>query len=222
MLMRNILFWLQGQLPTRHISHLGKPYLERSYVGTLFGVRIYLHRFVACDEEGVHDHPFLYSWSFLLAGWYFEDRWTRRAKRRFFNFIGPNTLHRVVLPADKSHDVWTLFMHTERVKPWGVMRALCRGRHGPIWQYAPKSQPEDPGFSTWHLRAPTGRELRADPSLNIDGPAFDIPLGKNAYAVGLAEYPESARRHVADVDQSELPEGPKAPRERAEAMSAMG
>ncbi|KWU23350.1 hypothetical protein [Burkholderia cenocepacia] len=221
MLMRRLLFWLQGQLPTRHISHLGKPYLERSYLGTICGVRFYLHRFVACDEEGVHDHPFLYSMSLILAGWYFEDRWARRVTRHWFNFIGPNTFHRVVLPEHATHDVWTVFAHTRRRKPWGVLRAVARGLHGPLWQYTPKSLPTDPAFSTWHLTAPTGKALRAQPSLNIDGcAAFNIPLGLNAYAVGLAQYPDSARQHAQQVDQKLLPQSAAA--ELAESSSQMG
>ena len=67
MLARRLCYALQGYLPTRHISHLGAPYMERSYVATVFGVRVYLHRFVACDEDGVHDHPFRYSASLILC-----------------------------------------------------------------------------------------------------------------------------------------------------------
>jgi hypothetical protein len=221
MLMRRLLFWLQGRLPTRHLSHLGKPYMERSYLGTFMGLRLYLHRFLACDEEGVHDHPFLYSVSLILAGWYYEDRWARRIARRWFNYIGPNTFHRVVIPEHATHDIWSLFIHTERCKPWGVLRAIARGSHGPLWQYAPKSLPTDPAFSTWHERAPTGKALRDNPSLNIDGiAAFNIPLGLNAYAAGLAQYPDSARRHAQDVDQALLPE--MASTELAETSSQMG
>lgn len=227
LLPRSLLFWIQGNLPTRHIPHQGKPYLERSYIGTFAGLRFYLHRFVACDEEGVHDHPFRYSLSIILAGWYFEDRWVGRRIRRWFNFIGPNALHRVVLPDNASHDVWTLFVHTGRCKPWGVLRAVARGQHGPVMAYEPRSMPTDPAFSNWHLRAPIGKVLRAHPELNIDGvPAFDIPLGLNAYAAGLIEYPASARRHVQDVDMDSLPEVPpppeSAPSGEREPSSMMG
>ena len=196
MLARRLCYAWQGRLPTRHISHMGAPYLERSYVATLFGVRIYLHRFVACDEDGVHDHPFRYSMSLILAGWYWEDQWASRRRQRWLNFIGPNKLHRVVLPESTGADVWTLFLHTPRVKPWGAVRTVEQGRHGPVLRYEPQSDPSDPTHSNWHLRAPTGRALRADPGRNIAGPAFDIPLGMNAYSAGLARYPASARQHA--------------------------
>ncbi len=197
MLARRLCYWLQGLLPTRHISHMGHPYLERSYVGTLLGVRIYLHRFVACDEDGLHDHPFRWSGSLILAGWYHEDLWSGRVKRRFFNVIGPNRFHRVVLPENEGADVWTLFFHTPRVKPWGFLRSVRAGQHGPEMAYVPHSEPDDPAFSRWHLSAPSGRALRRDPARNVGGgPAFDIPLGRNAYSAGFCTYPESARVHA--------------------------
>lgn len=197
MLMRRLCYWLQGRLPTRHISHEGLPYMERSYVGTVAGLRIYLHRFVACDEDGVHDHPFRWSLSCILAGWYHEDRWAGRIVKRWLNLIGPNDFHRVVLPENEGRDVWTLFIHTARVKPWGFLRPSAEGKHGPVMTYAPESNAEDPAFSEWHKTAPTGAQLRQNPALNIGGgPAFDIPLGMNAYSAGLAKYPDSARQHA--------------------------
>ena len=196
MLARRLCYALQGRLPTRHISHLGAPYMERSYVATVFGIRIYLHRFVACDEDGLHDHPFRYSASLILAGWYWEDQWASRRKQRWFNVIGPNKLHRVVLPEATGADVWTLFLHSPRVKPWGAIRPTGSGRHGPVLRYEPQSDPADPTHSTWHRQAPTGRALRADPSRNVNGPAFDIALGMNAYSAGFIPYPASARSHA--------------------------
>lgn len=206
--MRKLLFWLQGKLPTRHISHNDMPYMERSYVGTAFGVRVYLHRFVASDEDGLHSHPWRASLSLILAGWYYEDLWSRRVVRRFFNYIGPDVLHRVVLPKHAQHDVWTLFFHTARNRPWGALRPIANGVHGPILRYDPLSDPTDPAFSNWHLTAPRGAALRKDPSLNIRGPAFSIPLGQNAYAAGLATYPDSALVHSLQVDPATLPDDP--------------
>ena len=238
LLARRACYRWQSRLPTRHISHRGAPYLERSYVATVFGIRIYLHRFVACDEDGLHDHPFRHSLSLILAGWYWEDLWAGRGRRRWFNYIGPNKLHRVVLPEAAGADVWTLFFHTPRVKAWGILQpvasdvgtgapepssAASRGcaegqedREGQeakaeeaggarddglvggrdtAMRFEIQSSPDDPALSSWHRTAPTGRELRLDPTRNVDGaPAFDIPLGMNAYSAGLAHYPESARR----------------------------
>lgn len=208
MLARRACYRWQSRLPTRHISHRGAPYMERSYVATVFGIRVYLHRFVACDEDGLHDHPFRHSLSLILAGWYWEDLWAGRGRRRWLNYIGPNKLHRVVLPEAAGADVWTLFFHTPRVKPWGILHPAGARRRRPLageatvavddaapMQFEVQSSPDDPALSSWHRTAPTGRQLRADPTRNVDGaPAFDIPLGMNAYSAGMTRFPESARR----------------------------
>lgn len=196
MLMRRACYRWQSGLPTRHISHRGAPYMERSYVATVFGIRVYLHRFVACDEDGLHDHPFRRSLSLILAGWYWEDLWAERRKRRWLNYIGPNKLHRVVLPEAAGADVWTLFLHTPRVKDWGILHPPeGNGEGAKAMRFEVLSDPGDPALSRWHRQAPTGRELRADPRRNVDGaPAFDIPLGRNAYSAGLTRYPDSARQ----------------------------
>lgn len=189
-------------MPARHIQHEGKPYLERHYLCTLLGVRMYLHRFVACDEDGVHDHPFRYSLSLILAGWYYEDRWAKRYVRRWFNFIGPNDFHRVVLPHHAPHDVWTVFMHVPRTKPWGFLRATSKGAHGSIFQYVPVSDPGDPGLSFWHLTAPKAEELRRQNHQQV-------PLGLNAYSAGLMPYPDQAKQHSLAYNNTELPDEPK-------------
>lgn len=206
MLIRRLLYWISGFLPARHIRHDGKPYLERYYVGTVCSVRLYLHRFVACDEDGVHDHPFRYSLSLLLAGWYYEDRWGARYLRRWFNFIGPNDFHRVVLPREAPHDVWTLFCHVPRTKPWGFLRASRQGVHGPVFEYTPQSDPSDPALSDWHKTAPTGRLLREL------SPHAQVPLGQNAYAAGLLDYPEQALTHSLSYAEGALPATPVSPR----------
>lgn len=198
-MIRRLLYWFTGHLPARYILHDGKPYLERYYLCTLGHVRMYLHRFVACDEDGVHDHPFRYSLSLILAGWYYEDRWAKRYVRRWFNFIGPNDFHRVVLPHHAPHDVWTLFSHVPRTKPWGFLRASAKGAHGPVFEYLPQSEPDDPGLSSWHLTAPKGRDLRATNT------AISIPLGRNAYAVGVLEYPKQALAHSLSYGEDDLP-----------------
>ena len=120
----------------------------------------------------------------------------KRRRRRWLNYIGPNKLHRVVLPEAAGADVWTLFFHTARVKDWGILHpAESTGESAAAMRFEVLSEPGDPAHSRWHRHAPTGRELRADPSRNVDGaPAFDIPLGRNAYSAGLARYPESARQ----------------------------
>ncbi len=169
-MLRSLLYALTERLPARYINHDGRPYLERYYLCTLGSRRFYIHRFVDSDPDGVHAHPFLYSWSLILAGWYWEDRWAKRYRRQWVNKIGPNDFHRVVLP-DNGKDVWTLFSHTPREKPWGFMRPIKEGVHGPEYTYVPQSDPEDPAMSQWYLTAPKGRELREKRR---------IPLGRNA------------------------------------------
>jgi hypothetical protein len=198
-MIRRLLYRISASLPARYILHGDKPYLERYYVCTLFGIRVYLHRFVACDEDGVHDHPFRYSLSMILAGWYYEDRWARRYVRRWLNFIGPNDFHRVVLPHHAPHDVWTLFSHVPRSKAWGFLRAVAQGNDGPVFEYLPQSEPDDPALSSWHLTAPKGRDLRKMPT------NLHVPLGMNAYAAGLLEYPAQAFSHSLSYADGVLP-----------------
>jgi hypothetical protein len=159
-MLRTLLYKLSDRLPTRYINHGVGPYMERYYVGTAMGIRFYLHRFVASDADGIHSHPFRYSLSLILAGWYFEDRWLVRRVKRFVNFIGPSDFHRVVLP-DNGKDVWTLFMHTARVQAWGFLRPAGDDASGlGVHVYHPESDPNDPAFSSWHLTEPKGHEMR--------------------------------------------------------------
>ena len=181
-MIRKLLYRVTDNLPMRYINHGVGPYMERAYLYTLPGLnlgpiqipglRFYIHRFVASDADGIHSHPFRYSFSCILAGWYFEDRWLVRRIKRFFNYIGPSDFHRVVLP-DNGRDVWTLFIHTARVQPWGFLRKVGNGEAGfGKYEYTAESEPNDPAFSDWHLHEPKGRELRAR--------LPQIPLGQSA------------------------------------------
>jgi hypothetical protein len=68
------LFNLTSRLPCRLIKPDDRPYLERYYVGQLFGVTFYLHRFVSADSERhVHNHPWTRGGSVILAGSYTEE-----------------------------------------------------------------------------------------------------------------------------------------------------
>lgn len=116
--MKTLLFWLSAYLPCRIIADDDKSYLERYYLFTLLGVRFYLHRFVDSDPgRGLHDHPWPWAATVVLAGWYYEERRgfeqtpTGRAlasvmcteglirkKIRWFNWLRGDTFHRVVLP----------------------------------------------------------------------------------------------------------------------------
>jgi hypothetical protein len=83
--------------------------------------RAYLHHFMAPDDEGVHNHPFAWSFSIVLRGSYTEEiqhiwgdsPWPSRHPRRvrWFNFIRADKYHRIteLHPAKPGGGVWTLF-----------------------------------------------------------------------------------------------------------------
>lgn len=137
--MKNFLHWLSGFLPFREISDGNTPYLERYYVGTLFGWRFYLHQFVGSDpDRGLHDHPWSKAYSLILSGWYWEETRSGTRMVRWLNSLTGDTFHRVVLPRsldkrpsacgmrlynDTPQPCWTLFFHKAGgVKPWGFWR----------------------------------------------------------------------------------------------------
>lgn len=148
--MKTILYWLTGRLPCKIISDAGRPYLERYYLFTLFGVRFYLHRFVASDpDRGLHSHPWAWAFSLILVGSYREQLLDGFAERRWFNWITGDTFHRVVLG---DCLVWTLFAHhARRSKDWGFIREVSADMN----EYRPhKPSPDD----AWWKGAPLGRE----------------------------------------------------------------
>lgn len=144
--MRALLFWLTGFLPCRFIDDQGKRYLERYYLGKLFSLTFYVHRFVASDpDRGLHDHPWRKAWSLILSGWYFEERRIGVHPVKWFNRLTCESFHRVILPRDLMNqskelwsavpglwdsefhkfpkECWTLFFHTEgRPNRWGFLR----------------------------------------------------------------------------------------------------
>lgn len=124
--MKKLLFWLSGYLPARLINDGDRPYLERYYGFTLFGVRCYLHRFVGSDpDRGLHDHPWAWGASLVLSGWYLEESRGKTRTIRRFNCFGGDFMHRVVIPPGGPREVWTLFFHrVGDVKPWGFMRTV--------------------------------------------------------------------------------------------------
>lgn len=174
--MARLLFWLTGFLPLRVIDHNYEDgrgrvvYLERYYVGTLLGLRFYIHRFVGSDpDRGLHDHPWPWAVSLVLSGWY--DEWTRRGLRkvRWFNFITGDTFHRVVLPVTRlGHDgfetaeAWTFFFHpVGHQKEWGFLRDLDEDQNeSGAKLYIPfdYSKTTSEHSSGWWTRVPKGRE----------------------------------------------------------------
>lgn len=141
--MRRFLFWFSGLFPCRFIKDGDLPYLERYYLGSLFGLTFYLHRFVASDpDRGLHDHPFRNAWSFILSGYYFEQRKTGVEIIKWFNRLTSESFHRVILPRDyilghlmamekeekMPKECWSLFIHTRRLPyKWGFLKPVQEG-----------------------------------------------------------------------------------------------
>ena len=149
-LIRRALYRISARLPCRIIADSGQPYLERYFVFQGLGVVIYLHRFVAADpDRGLHDHPWPWAFSCVLAGEYQEARRSGMRQVRWFNFLTGDSFHRVLLePGARS--VWTLFVHRNaRVKPWGFWRDGAAEQA--VWVRHGNTRP-----SRWWLEAPAG------------------------------------------------------------------
>lgn len=154
--MKRLLMAWSARLPCRLIKDGDTPYLERYYVGSPFGLRIYLHRFVASDpDRGMHDHPWQWALSIILSGWYYEERRDTLPGRprmvRRLNWLRGDTFHRVLLPRDQAAitawgrpaeptddfgidserlpaECWSLFLHrVGHAKQWGFFRPLDVG-----------------------------------------------------------------------------------------------
>lgn len=127
--------WLVNRYPdrARTIYRDGQPYLLRFYLTKprvsgehteespeKFG--IYLHHFHQGDlDKDLHNHPWEWALSFIIAGSYTEERedgyHLRKAGR--FNFIRHGTFHRVTLNDQQTNPVWTIFTVGPRVTSWG-------------------------------------------------------------------------------------------------------
>ena len=160
-MIRRLLLAYSNMRPVKVISDNGRRYLERYFVCSAFGVRVYLHRFVGSDpDRGLHDHPWAWAISLILSGWYIEE--TRRTDDdgmrtvHFFNFLTGDTFHRVVLPQSQS-EVWSLYIVPERdVKEGGCLRN--KGQLG--WVFTPFNYGASGKPARWWKHAPKGREIR--------------------------------------------------------------
>lgn len=179
-MIRRFLLWLTARLPVKVIGR-DEPYVEWYHVATLpifGGLRIQIHRFVRSDPDGLHDHPWGWSRSFVLAGWYLEERrdLTRvRAAGTTYGMSG-DTFHRVILP-EGARECWTLFVHGPYVKHWGFMVPFphktfegsgigartpdWRDQLGGPWFYHARDRSKH-RFDPWpyNPRTPRGRDLR--------------------------------------------------------------
>jgi hypothetical protein len=160
---RRFLLWLSARLPAREIKHQGQPYMERYYVATLFGYwRVYIHRFVGSDPDGLHSHPWRWGATVILAGWYLEQRRFGHRVVRWGGIVNGDTFHRVIKP--EGADVWTLFVHSPRVMNWGFLRTRTfiefRQPTQKVTIYQEVGDAEPSALSGWWKKAPKGRDLR--------------------------------------------------------------
>lgn len=178
-MIERILRRVADRLPCRIISaEPGKPYLERHYVATVLGWRIYLHRFVESDPgRGLHDHPWASAVSLVLKGWYWEQTRAGVRRVRWFNRLSGDTFHRVILPrqwartgrlgADgqqvwaRSKDAqpcWTLFAHRAAyVKAWGFLEPVQGEGGAQLWRSHDYPADGTASSGEWWKTAPLGR-----------------------------------------------------------------
>lgn len=189
--MRRFLFWLSGLFPCRFIKHDGLIFLERYYIGQLFGLTFFLHRFVRSDpDQGLHDHPWRRAWSIILSGWYFEQRRLGTRQVRWFNYLTYESFHRVILPREyivtdgvslttyelkhTPKECWTLFIHPRgRVHRWGFLRSqsftdiktqeVVEGQKFIPYRYDEHNEYKKSDDDKWWNRAPLGRDSPRTP-----------------------------------------------------------
>jgi len=174
-ILSKLLYKITGNLPCKLIKLDTGPYLERYYLGQLFGVTFYLHRFVSGDsEQSLHNHPWGWGRSVILLGSYLEERAidlcphagisgciTERKRVRWWNVINANTFHQI---HDAEPNTWALLFHGKRVlvnygmastpKGWGFLeRTTLFGTHqGTLFK------PFHSSNRKWWLEAPKGRD----------------------------------------------------------------
>lgn len=175
-----LLYKFTARLPCRLIKLDSGPYLERYYVGKLFGVTFYLHRFVSPDtERHLHNHPWGWGRAIVLSGGYDEEVVTdlttttesgcmiKNRRIRFYNCVNGNHFHRI---ANAAPGTWTLFFHGRRTmikcgmvsrpKGWGFLQhGYAVGAHDCV-QYVPYPRASEP---TWWVDAPTGENAGREP-----------------------------------------------------------
>ena len=89
-----------------------------------------LHHFVRSDEDReLHNHPWRWSLSVILAGGYVEERMVdgrvvlRRVTPGSINIIRDNDFHRVDL---LEKDCWSLFITGPKTQSWGFLHRITR------------------------------------------------------------------------------------------------
>jgi hypothetical protein len=191
------------KLPVRRITRkTGEPYLDRYYllgrvpkyfpqeIKPVFGFlpfTVFLHHFLASDEESAHhNHPWDVSRSLILAGSYIEERlvmddngnrnihWNH-LKPGNVNVIRSEDFHRVDL---STPDVWTLFMTGTKSQTWGFV------------------EPADGIFQHWKGFVARGRVKPNDP-IHVPLLEADLRLPKEEFD---KKFPSFAKKPDRDRD----------------------
>lgn len=111
----------------------GTPYLTRVLFPwiPILGCRPMLHKFHRPDgDRALHNHPWKWSLSVVLAGEYMEDRvlpdesqmygapWYEARLVRWFNYLRDTDFHRIT---ELRGNVYTLFVTGPRTQDWGFL-----------------------------------------------------------------------------------------------------
>ncbi len=116
-------WYLIGAKPDEDAKLKGQVVFRETWL-TRLPFNLYLHRFHRSDDDGaLHNHPWRWSLSFILAGGYSEERRATHGdavERRMvtpwsFNFIRGTDYHRVDLI---ESDAWSLFFVGPKVGTW--------------------------------------------------------------------------------------------------------
>lgn len=154
-LWRNLLLKIALNSRCKVIHDNEKPYLERYFLFNLFGLKFYLHRFVASDpDRGLHNHPWKWAFSIVLFNYYIEQLESRLRLVKYFNLILKDNCHRVIKP-ESVNEVWTFFFHPNEYSEWGFFR------DGKFVKWEPRNR-KDSNKNFWELDAPLGKDFFRD------------------------------------------------------------
>jgi hypothetical protein len=105
------------------------PYLIRHHIihhNVAWLPCLYLHKICTEDPSPeLHDHPWSWAFSLILAGGYIEERLVVGVVQTLLvlagtvNIIRPSTMHRIAAPLGDA--AWTLFVTGPRVCSWGFL-----------------------------------------------------------------------------------------------------
>lgn len=110
------------------VRHDGVVILHRFRIFDHPRLGIYLHKLMSRDQEpGVfHDHPWRWNLSFILTGWYLEERpefnkaiFTRRLIPWDLNVIAEDTFHRLLAVSEGG--CWTIYIRGGRTREDGFL-----------------------------------------------------------------------------------------------------